>query len=90
MYKDGKPHDVWYVGGVCGEQEHEATVTLDFLKPDVRYEAVLYADAPGTDYENEPQGYVITRSVVGAGDTMKVRMARGGGFALSLRSVAAK
>ena len=90
VYKDGKPHDVWYVGGVCGEQEHEATVTLDFLKPDVRYEAVLYADAPGTDYENEPQGYVITRSVVGAGDTMKVRMARGGGFALSLRSVAAK
>ncbi len=87
VYKDGKPHDVWYVGGVCGEQAHEASVSLDFLDPGLRYEAILYADAPEADYETAPQAYVITRSEVGAGDTVNVHMARSGGFGLSLRSL---
>ena len=87
VYKDGKPHDVWYVGGVCGEQAHDTVVTLDFLDPSLRYEAVLYADAPLADYETAPQAYTITRSEVGAGDTINVHMARSGGFGLSLRSL---
>ncbi len=87
VYKDGKPHDVWYVGGVCGDKAHEATVALDFLTPGVRYEAVLYADAPDADCDSAPQTYVISRSEAAAGDVIKVPMARGGGFALSLRSL---
>ena len=87
VYKDGRPHDVWYVGGVCGEQEHEAVVSLDFLNPNVRYEATLYADAPEADYETAPQAYVITSSEVTSTDTLRIRMARSGGFALSLRSI---
>ena len=82
-----KPRDVWYVGGVCGENAHETVVALDFLKPGLRYEAVLYADAPEADYETAPQAYTITRSEVSAGDSIPVRMARGGGFALSLREL---
>ena len=87
VYKDGKAHDVWFVGGVCGEQAHEATVTLDFLQSGVSYEAVLYADGPDADYETSPQSYVITRSVVSSNDVFKVKMARSGGFGLSLRSL---
>ncbi|MBO6168951.1 MAG: glycoside hydrolase family 97 protein [Bacteroidales bacterium] len=82
-----KARDVWYVGGVCGEKAHEATVKLDFLDPSLTYEAVLYADAPDADYETAPQAYTITRSQVKASDIIKVRMARSGGFALSLRSL---
>ncbi len=78
--------DVWYVGGVSGENAYETTVRLDFLKPGVTYEATLYADAPEADYESNPQAYVITRMEVDSNTEIPVRMARSGGFALSLRA----
>ncbi len=87
VYKDGREHDVWFVGGVCGENAHEATFSLDFLDPALLYEAVLYADGPDADYETAPQSYTITSSVVTAADKMTVKMARSGGFGLSLRSL---
>ena len=82
-----QPRDVWYVGGVGGEKEHTSSFSLDFLDPALRYEAILYADAPEADYESAPQAYTISRSEVTSSDTISVRMARGGGFALSLREI---
>ena len=82
-----EPLDVWYVGGVCGEQEHETTVALDFLKPGVSYEATLYCDAPEADYETAPQAYSIKTYIVSNKGFIQVHMARGGGFALSLREL---
>ena len=79
------PHDVWYVGGITDENAREVTVKLDFLKPGVVYESTLYADAPTADYETNPQAYTITRSEVTSADSLTVKMARAGGFALSLR-----
>ncbi|MBE6222091.1 MAG: glycoside hydrolase family 97 protein [Bacteroidales bacterium] len=80
-----RPHDVWYVGGVTDENAREVTVKLDFLTPGLEYEATLYADAPDADCETNRQAYTITRSTVTSADSMTVKMARGGGFALSLR-----
>ncbi len=80
-----RPHDVWYVGGITDENAREVTVKLDFLKPGVVYESTLYADAPDADFETNPQAYEITRGEVTSADSMTVRMARSGGFALSLR-----
>ena len=79
--------DVWYVGGICGEDARTASFALDFLTPGLRYEATLYADAPEADYETNPQAYTITRSEVTSADSLSVRMARSGGFALSLREI---
>ena len=39
-----QPHDVWYVGGITDENAREVTVNLDFLKPGVKYEAIVYTD----------------------------------------------
>ena len=80
------PRDVWYVGGVCGENAHETTFSLDFLTPGVVYEATLYADAPDADYETKPQAYTITKRDVTSADSITVQMARSGGFGLTLRS----
>ena len=85
--KGRKPLDVWYVGGVGGPEEKTVSFALDFLDPALRYEAILYADAPEADYETAPQAYTITRSEVRSGDSFTIRMARGGGFALSLREI---
>ena len=81
----GVEKDVWFVGGVTGENAKEVEIPLDFLKKGVVYEATLYADAPDADYETNPQAYEISRHELSADSTLKVWMARSGGFGLSLR-----
>ena len=79
--------DTWFVGGVTDEQARQADFRLDFLTPGKTYEAVIYADAADADFKTNPQAYEITRRNVTAGDTMSIRMAPGGGFAVSLRAL---
>ncbi len=84
-----QPRDVWYVGGVTDENAREVKVKLDFLKPGVTYDAVIYSDAknasglPGDTYN--PQAYTIATQKVTSKTTLKLRMAPCGGFAVSLR-----
>ena len=83
---DGKEHDVWFLGGVTDENARTFDVKLDFLTPGVQYEATIYADAPDADYETNPKAYTITRQTVTRDTSLNLRMARAGGFAVSLRS----
>ena len=83
---DGKEHDVWFLGGVTDENARSFNVKLDFLSPGVQYEATIYADAPDADYETNPKAYTITRQTVTCETVLDLRMARAGGFAVSLRS----
>lgn len=80
-----RARDTWYVGGVTDENERTVSFPLDFLKKGVKYEAVIYADAPDAGYDTNPQAYTITRQTVTSKTVMKIRMARGGGFAMSVR-----
>lgn len=45
----------------------------------------LYAVQKDADYENNPEAYVIYEGKVRSSSTHKIRMARGGGFAISIR-----
>ena len=83
---DGKEHDVWFLGGVTDENARTFNVKLDFLTPGVQYEATIYADAPDADFETNPQAYTITRQTVTSETVLDLRMARAGGFAVSLRA----
>ena len=82
-----KPHDVWYVGGINDDHAREVSFKLDFLKPGAKYEATIYADAKDADYETNPQAYTITRKKVTAKTVMKLRMARSGGFGITIREM---
>lgn len=75
----------WFVGGVTNEERRTAEVALDFLEPAESYVATLYADAPTADYATNPEAYVIRTGKVTASSKLKIDMARGGGFALSIR-----
>ena len=59
---------------------------LDFLQPGVTYDATIYADAPDADFETNPQAYTITKQAVTSATTLNLRMARAGGFAVTLRA----
>ncbi len=85
--KGALPRDVWYVGAVGGSEEQVVNFKLDFLTPGVQYEATVYADAPEADYETAPQVYTITREQVDSSKEYSLRIARGGGFAISLREI---
>ena len=85
------PKDVWYVGGITDENAREVTVKLDFLKPGVKYEAIIYTDAKDAsgipDEHYNAQAYTIKKKTVNNKSTLKLRMAPCGGFAVSLRSL---
>ena len=56
-----KGTDNWYVGCTAGYNGHASKLTLDFLDPDKKYEAIIYADAKDASWDKNPQAYTITR-----------------------------
>ena len=82
--RKAKGTDNWFIGGKCDQNGHKSTIKLDFLDKDRKYACTVYEDAPGADYEKNPAAYVITKKTVKRRDTLKLTMARGGGFAVSL------
>ena len=84
--RKAKGTDNWFVGGKCDENGHTAVVKLDFLDKGRKYECTIYADAPNAHYETNPQAYIITKKTVKAGQTLKIKEAPGGGFAISLKA----
>ena len=80
----------WFVGGVTDENRRTAELRLDFLDPEKSYVATLYADAPDADYRTNPEAYTIRTGKVTAKSKLKVEMAPGGGFALSIREATAE
>ncbi len=83
--RQAKDSGEWFVGGVTNEEKRTMEVPFDFLDPGKSYVATLYADSPDADYKSKPDGYVITRGKVDARTALKITMARGGGFAISIR-----
>lgn len=74
----------WFVGGITDENARTAEFRLDFLDPTKKYVAALYADGEDADYLKNPTAYRIKKGLVTAKTKLRVRLARSGGFALSL------
>jgi alpha-glucosidase len=74
----------WYVGGVTDEQARDAVVRLDFLPAGKRYTATIYRDGPTAEMGAKGKDMVVESRQVRRGDTINVRMAPGGGFAIRL------
>ena len=77
--------DNWYIGGITDEEAREVSVPLGFLNNPSPYTVTLYRDAEDADWESRPYAYNIEERDVTASDTLRVRMAPGGGFAMELK-----
>ena len=75
----------WYVGCTANEDGYESTLSLDFLDPDKKYEATIYADAKDAHYATNPQAYTIVKKKVDHKTKLKMKAAPGGGYAISLK-----
>ncbi len=81
--------DNWYIGGITDEQAREVTIPLSFLNhqspmTNHQYKATFYLDAEDADWESRPYAYRIEEREVTSADTLHVRMAPGGGFAVQI------
>ena len=81
--RKAKDSGQWFLGGVTDEQKRTFDLTLDFLEPDLQYEATIYRDAPDADYRTNPQAYEIEKRTVTRDDVLSLTAAPGGGFAIS-------
>lgn len=86
--RKAKGTDRWFIGGKCNEDGHQSDLRLDFLDKGKKYVCTVYVDAKDADYEKNPKAYTITRRTVKQGDRLRLKMAPGGGFAVSLFPVA--
>ena len=82
--RKAKGTDNWFVGGITGENSRTSTFVLDFLDPGKQYVATLYADGKDADYEKNPTSYEIKKGIVTNKTKISTKLARSGGFALSL------
>ena len=77
----------WYLGGVTDENARTVSVPLEFLDRGQRYEAHIYRDAKDTDWRENPYGLTVEKKTVSAKDTLTIRMAESGGFAVRFKAL---
>mgnify|MGYP001768493131 CR=1 FL=1 len=82
-----KKNNAWYIGSITDENPRELLVKLDFLDEKVMYEAVVYADGPDADWVSNPLDYVIEKRMVKKDEEYVIRLAPGGGQAITVTPV---
>lgn len=74
----------WFLGSITDENPRDVNVKLDFLPAGKTYDATVYADGPDAHWETNPYPVAISKRTVKKGDVLKLRLAAGGGCAVSL------
>lgn len=87
--RKARDKDEWFLGAITDEQPRSSRVRLDFLPADRWYVATIYADAPDAHWEKNPMAYRIQTVLVQRTTILEMRLAAGGGTAVSLRPATA-
>ncbi len=74
----------WFVGAVTDENNRLSSVPLNFLDAGKKYLATIYADAENADWKNNPEAYKIEKFIVSNATALKIKLAAGGGAAVSI------
>ena len=82
--RKAKGKDAWFVGGVTDENARVATVDFSFLPKGEKYLATIYEDGKDADWQTNPKSYAIRTVKVSSKTVLKEKLARSGGFAISV------
>ena len=63
----------------------ELLVNFDFLPTGKTYTATIYQDASNADWEKNPEAYQIQKISVDSQTKRTIKIAKGGGFAISIK-----
>lgn len=79
-----KGKDNWFVGSITDEYARATSVNLNFLDNGRKYIATLYLDGANADWKSNPEAYAIETFIVDSSKTLKLKLAAGGGSAISI------
>jgi hypothetical protein len=82
--RKAKGKNNWFVGAITDENGRTATADLSFLDAGKKYTATIYADADDAHYQTNAAAYKITRQVVDSKTLLQLKLAPGGGCAVSI------
>jgi glucan 1,4-alpha-glucosidase len=82
--RKGKNTNNWFIGAVTDENSRTAQIPLNFLDKGKTYTAIIYRDADNADWKENPEAYIIEKRTVDAGTMLSVKLAPGGGAAVSI------
>lgn len=77
--------DNWYIGGINADEPREVAVPLSMLDTGKTYQACVWRDGENADWQTNPYEFEIDSINVDSTDTLRIRMASGGGFAVQLK-----
>lgn len=83
--RKAKGKDEWFVGGITDENARTFIIDFSFLPKGKTYEATIYEDGKDADYINNPQSYNIYKKKVSHNTKLPVKLARSGGYAISIK-----
>lgn len=78
----GKPN--WFLGAISDENARTSVLNFDFLEEGATYQATIYRDGEGADWQTNPEAYEIEKMTVTNKTTLSIRLAKGGGCAISI------
>ncbi len=77
----------WYLGAITDENSRVAECPLDFLTAGKKYEAIIYRDADNSDWQTNPEAYVIEKKTVTSKTKLKIQLAKSGGCAIQIKQI---
>ncbi len=77
----------WFVGTVVGRECDKLDIKTDFLQKDKEYAVTYYVDGDDAHCLTNPESYRIEEGRIKGGDTIKAKMAKGGGHAMLIREI---
>jgi hypothetical protein len=75
----------WFIGAITDENSRKAGLPLLFLDKEKKYTAIVYQDAQNADWKDNPEAYTIEQYIVDDKTKLNIRLAPGGGAAISVR-----
>lgn len=82
--RKGKGTADWFLGAITDENNRIASISLNFLEKGKKYKATIYKDGSGADWKTNPEAYAIETMTVDSGSRLEIKLAAGGGAAVSL------
>ena len=84
MARKAKGKDNWFLGSITDENARNFTTGLNFLDAGKKYLATIYRDADDASWNENPEAYMIEKFIVDNKSKLRLKLAPGGGTAISL------
>jgi hypothetical protein len=87
VVRKAKGKESWFLGAITDENVRKSEIALDFLSKGQKYKATIYEDAKNADWKKNPIAYKIRTVVVTNKSKINLKLAAGGGTAISFEPI---